>query len=302
MLFIQARLLSIVGYTYQSGYFPGIFNLRSLLDILIISSLFYLIITIIKKTKSISVIIGISILVTIYIASVFLNLPLTRTIFQYFFGFFLIIIAIIFQNEFRRLLSLIGVFGGRKQAKPSDQTLETIIRSVKKLALLKIGALMVFPAEENISSYIKGGYVLDGKLSEPLLLSIFDSSSPGHDGAAIIENGRVNKFGVYLPLGKNIEAVKNFGTRHLAALGLSETSDALIIAVSEEKGTISIFHNKSLNIIENDSQLGEALDRFFKERSPQANIRDFKKWLGDRLITAILSLALASALWLVFFS
>ena len=97
--------------------------------------------------------------------------------------------------------------------------------------------------------------MLDGRLSESFLLSIFDPSSPGRDGAVIIENGRVKKFGVYLPLGKDIEAVRNFGTRHLAkTLGLSDVSDALIVAVSEEKGTISIFRDKLFSVVENEIQ------------------------------------------------
>ena len=142
--------------------------------------------------------------------------------------------------------------------------------------------------------------MLDGRLSESLLLSIFDPSSPGHDGAVIIENGRVKKFGVYLPLGKDIEAVRNFGTRHLAALGLSDVSDALIVAVSEEKGTISIFRDKLFSVVENEIQLEKILNKFFEDTFPQTKIKDFKKIFKDRLAPFISSLVLAFVFWAVF--
>ena len=299
---LYAQLALLTNFIYQPAhFFEAVFNLRSILDILIIALFFYFAIAILQKTKSISVIIGISILAITYGASVFLNLPLTRTIFQYFLNFFLIVVAVVFQNELRRFFSLIGVLGGRyKKIQPLDQMFEAIIYSVKKLASSKIGALIVFPGKENILPFIKGGHLLDGRLSESLLLSIFDPSSPGHDGAVIIENGRVKKFGVYLPLGKDIEAVRNFGTRHLAALGLSDVSDALIIAVSEEKGTISIFRDKLFSVVENEIQLEKILNKFFEDTFPQAKIKDFKKLFKDRLAPFISSLALAFIFWAVF--
>lgn len=196
---------------------------------------------------------------------------------------------------------MIGVLGGRhKKIDPFSQISEAIIYSVKKFAATKIGALIVFPGQEDIAPFIKGGHLLDGRLSEPLLLSIFDPSSPGHDGAVIIEDGVVKKFGVYLPLGKDIETVKNFGTRHLAALGLSETSDALIIAVSEEKGTISIFHDKAFSVVGNEIQLEKALNKFFEDKFPQTKAKDLEKWFRNRLTPLVLSLVCALAFWLVF--
>ena len=147
---LYAQLAFLINFIYQPAhFFEAVFNLRSILDILIIALFFYFAIAILQKTKSISVIIGISILAITYGASVFLNLPLTRTIFQYFLNFFLIVVAVVFQNELRRFFSLIGVLGGRyKKIQPLDQMFEAIIYSVKKLASSKIGALIVFPGKE----------------------------------------------------------------------------------------------------------------------------------------------------------
>lgn len=298
---IQAQLIYITDLVPKLAHiFSSVLSLRNILDVLIISIFFYFAIIILQKIKSTSAMAGVVMFIVAYGAGIILNLPLTRTIFQYFFGFFLIIVAIIFQNEFRRFFSLIGVLGGRRRLKASDQMFDILVHSVRKLASAKIGALIVLPAEENIQSYVRGGYPLDGKVSEPLLLSIFDSSSPGHDGAIIIEDGRIKKFGVYLPLGRDVELVRSYGTRHLAALGLSEISDALIISISEEKGTVSIFRNKTQTIMKNDIELEEVLNKFSGERFPQLAKKDFKKWAKTKLAPVVLSLTFAFVFWAIF--
>ncbi|MEK7120286.1 MAG: DNA integrity scanning protein DisA nucleotide-binding domain protein, partial [Patescibacteria group bacterium] len=149
--------------------------------------------------------------------------------------------VIIFQKEIRRLLEIIGVWGiQRKMTVPADLTLLSVSEAARYFVSHKIGSLIVFPGQEPLERFLEGGTDLNGEVSTALLTSIFDDSSPGHDGAVIIKGNKLKKFAVHLPLGENIEAVKNFGTRHRAALGLAEKTDALCVVTSEEKGTISV--------------------------------------------------------------
>lgn len=276
---------------------------RDILDILIISFLIYAAITLFRKTKSMPILIGIVVLALIYMLSLALNLPLTQTVFQSFFGFFLIILAIVFQRELRRFFEYIGILGiKRKILPPPDQTLKTILSAAKYFTEHKIGALIVFPGKENLERHFEGGHTLNGKISEALLISIFDASSPGHDGAVIIENDKIRKFAVHLPMAENIEAVKKFGTRHRAALGLAEVSDAFCIVISEEKGTISIAANKQLITLKNFESLEKYLHRFLEEKFPKRTSDSYKKWLKKNGHVFAISLISAFIIWLIFSS
>ena len=148
-------------------------------------------------------------------------------------------------------------------------------------------------------SFIENGIPLGGKISRELLLSIFDASSPGHDGAVIITGDRVRMFGVHLPLARKAEAVKNYGTRHRAALGLAERSDALIIIVSEEKGIISLAEKGEIMIISEENDLAFRIHDFL--RSHLLEESDSKtKWLPQGNIKEKLAaLAVAVLLWFV---
>jgi len=165
------------------------------------------------------------------------------------------------------------------------------------LANAKTGALIVLQGDEAIESFLENGIFLGGKVSRELLLSIFDTSSPGHDGAVIITGDRVKMFGAHLPLARKAEATKNFGTRHRAALGLAERSDALVIAVSEEKGTVSLAENGEIKAINDENELAFRIHDFLRTRLleetggktswiPQGNMRE-----------KIVALAIAVLLW-----
>jgi len=119
----------------------------------------------------------------------------------------------------------------------------------------KIGALIVFPGDFPIDSLIEGGWGLDGRISSTLLLSIFDHNSPGHDGAVIIENNRLRRFGVHLPLAENYQGFHQAGTRHRAGVGITERSDALVIIVSEERGEISVAEAGQMRKIASSDEL-----------------------------------------------
>jgi len=277
------------------------FDWRAFLDILIVATLVFLVLTLIRKTRAMPMFIGVLFLGAVYLISIFLKLQLTQSVFNSLISALLIILAVVFQKELRRFFEFIGLMGlKRKLFVPAESTVKIISQAVDSLAERQIGALLVFPGRENIYRHIEGGVLLHGRLSLPLLLSIFDPSSPGHDGAVIIENDNIRKFAVHLPLADNIEAIKKFGTRHRAAHGLAERTDAFIVIISEEKGTISIAYNKQLTILPDKADLELKLRRFFEQTFPKQKISSYRKWLGNNFLKIVFSLLISFALWLIF--
>jgi len=209
-------------------------------------------------------------------------------------------LAVVFQRELRRFFEWLSAWNKFPYAKReiiSEIVSNEIIHTVNDLANAKTGALIVLQGDEAIESFLENGIFLGGKVSRELLLSIFDTSSPGHDGAVIITGDRVKMFGAHLPLARKAEATKNFGTRHRAALGLAERSDALVIAVSEEKGTVSLAENGEIKAINDENELAFRIHDFLRTRLleetggktswiPQGNMRE-----------KIVALAIAVLLW-----
>jgi len=278
-----------------------ILGARDVFDILVVATLIYVAIIVFQRTHSTPVAVGALTLLAVYGLSMFFGLRISKEFLGSFFGFFMIIIAIIFQKELRRFFEIISIIGIKTgKFSPYQILTRTMVKTSEVLIQKKIGALFVFPGRENFDRHLEGGFYLGGRISEPLLLSIFDPSSPGHDGAAIIENDTIRKFAVHLPLAENVDAVKNFGTRHRAALGLSEVSDALVVVVSEEKGTVSMCRDKKFKTLKNAKELKDVLNEFFEEKFPQSGLIKSQKWLRKNLPPIALSLVSAAVLWLIF--
>lgn len=277
------------------------FATHHLVDIFIITFLIYVVIRFLQETHSISIIIGIFILIILYGFSLVFDLALTSFIFRYFTGGILIVLAIIFQRELRRFFSLVGFFGFAKKFRPlTDEVLEMVVNSVFKLARKKSGAIIVFPGRESINRYLEGGHKLNGSVSESLILSIFDKNSPGHDGAMVIENNRIFKFAIHLPLSEQIERFKNLGLRHRAGVGLSERSDTLVIIVSEERGIVSLAQGGNLIQIQDEKELRRRLINFYKEKFPKRKISDILSWATKNIIVLAISFILASVAFVMF--
>jgi len=233
-------------------------GLRDYLDMIVVAFLVYAIVLLFKKTHSLFLFNGVAVLVLIYIFARYFGLYLTSYLFSFFFGFFVIIFIVVFQRELRRLfewLSLWRKFPYSKRELIPDFVSVQVIEAVVALARAKTGAIIVFPGADNLDMVAAGGIPLGGRVSAELLQSIFDPSSPGHDGAAVIQGDRVRAFGVHLPLAR--KGIKKFGTRHRAALGLAERSDAFIIVVSEERGVISIAEDSDIKALPEDSVADE---------------------------------------------
>ena len=279
------------------------FTLADFFDIALISVLIYMVFIWFEATASRFVLLGILILGVIYFVVRFFNMYLSAVVLQAFFAILLIAMVVIFQEELRRFferLSVWGALGARGKTFSKYPEIETITYALSELARKKKGALVVIRGMDPLDRHLTGGYDLDGRLSEALLMSIFDPSSPGHDGAAIIEQGRMSTFGCHLPLSGALKKIGNLGTRHSAALGLAERSDALCIAVSEERGTISLARNENLVELSDPADLAKELERFYTEKHPRAGQKTWKQWVGENSSEKALALLLSCVLWFVF--
>lgn len=281
-------------------------NLADVLDIVAVAVLVYGVVVLLKKTHSVFIVLGIAMLALVYVLAIVLGLHLTTVIFQSFFGVFLIAIVVIFQGELRRFFEMVALWGStswriKGSAKTGPQYVEALVHVTERLMREKVGMLIVLTGKESLMRHLQGGFELDGKISEPLLLSIFDASSPGHDGAVIIEGNIITKFGVHLPLSKDFQQIKNYGTRHSAALGIAEVSDAMSIIVSEERGRASVAYDGKLRGIENMPQLAKEIDNFLQSKSQTFKSYSFWENLFSQDINnKILALLIAVLAWLLF--
>lgn len=176
-----------------------------------------------------------------------------------------------------------------------------LIEVANRLAQKRVGAIIALRGRDPLDSHVHGGIELDGIATRPLLESIFHPESPGHDGAVIMEGDRIVRFGTHLPLAARIPEVSRYGgTRHAAALGLAEVTDAFVLVVSEERGTISVAQGDRLEIMETLSDLGARLSTFWGEHYGEAALARGSWWNRSAIESAAMALALASVLWLLF--
>lgn len=232
------------------------FGWRDVLDILLLAVLFFAVYRYVRDRRAGRLLIGVGALALIYIASDVLDMYAVRYLFGNFFGYSLIVVAIVFQPELRALLERVGSFSfkrlkniapdARNRATLSQQDLDEIVRAAKHMSYSKTGALIAIERSIKIGEYAESGTVVDATVSARLLESIFFKDTPLHDGAVIVRDGKVFAAGCNLPLTQNTDPIKDLGTRHRAAVGASEDSDAIIIVVSEQTGIISLACNGEL--------------------------------------------------------
>jgi DNA integrity scanning protein DisA with diadenylate cyclase activity len=236
-----------------------------------------------------------------------LDLVLTVALLQGFFAVLLIALVVIFQEDLRYFFERVGLWWVERRLPRYKRTtaglprreVETLARTLGDLARAKIGALVVIRGKDAIARHIEGGENVEGRLSEPLLKSIFDPHSIGHDGAVIIDGHLIDKLGCHLPLSKNLEKLPRSGTRHAAALGLSERTDSLCLVVSEERGTISMARRGNIQVVPTPADLVEILAAFYDEIAPRAETTPLVEFFQKNYREKAVSLALAATLWVV---
>ena len=232
------------------------FSLSDALDVLLVSFIIYNGIKLIRETRAEQLVKGIIILMGVYAASVVIHLNMMRTLLDYFFNFTIIALLVIFQPEIRRALEQFGrsKLGGKywfqisseeaeKALQKKRKCLNAVVEASGKFQKSKTGALMVFEMQTKLGDIIDTGTIVNAEPSVPLIGNIFWNKAPLHDGAMVIRDGVIYAAGCILPLTKSDTVSVDLGTRHRAAIGMSENSDAVVVVVSEETGQISIAVN-----------------------------------------------------------
>jgi len=230
---------------------------KTILEILILWAVVYRIFLFLKGTKAAYLLRGIIILIISLFIFQMLGLPVLTRLLTYFFAFFLILVVIIFQPELREGLIHLGkrhIFYIESEREEMEKILREIVSAISTLSRRKQGALVAIQREIGLKRYIESGVVLNADLTSELLQSIFYPSAPLHDGGVIISETKIVAASCLFPLSENADLERTLGMRHRAAVGLSENSDALVIIVSEENGSISLAINGQLtrDLIPND--------------------------------------------------
>jgi len=239
-----------------------------ILDIVLVSFIFYRVFLIIKGTRAVQMVVGLGLLLVALAFSRWAELYAMNWIVQSFMAQIVIAILVLFQPELRRALAHMGetpVFSSLSPVQ-SSRFLDEIVKAAVSLSNRRVGALVVIERETDLRNIIEMGTELDAKLSRELILSIFHPTSPLHDGAIVIQSGRIAAAGCFLPLSMDATVNKALGTRHRAALGLTEETDAVVVVVSEETGTISVVMAGKLDRDMDAVSLRRALTRIFGPR------------------------------------
>ena len=222
---------------------------------------------------------------------------MTSWILQYLWAIILVIIVVVFQSEIRQVLdrmSPVRFFLGRPEAL-GRLVVEEVAHAAFELAQRRIGALIVFKRQDILEDYLKGGVPLDGRVCYEILSSIFLPQSPTHDGAVVIQGGRIISMGCYLPLSDNPILPQKYGTRHRAGIGITERSDAIGLIISEERGEISLAIEGQIQQIASPDELKDKLESMIvnPQKQPQAHWRAaFTTNLAPKIISFILVLVL----------
>lgn len=235
---------------YFTAPFYG-FGWRDGLDIFLLAALFFAIFCFVRERRAGRILWGFGLLIGIYAVSELCNFYGLRYLFGSFFGYGLVALVVIFQPEIRSVVERLGSVSVRElknigthqvvnRSALSPTALDEIVLAVKHMSFSKTGAIIAIERSIKIGEYAQSGTVLNSDVSARLLQTVFYNLTPLHDGAVIIREGRIFAAGCNLPLTQNTEPIKDLGTRHRAAVGASEDSDAIIIVVSEQTGIISL--------------------------------------------------------------
>lgn len=253
---------------------------KYILEILILWFFYYMFLAFIQGTRTVQVVKGLAVLVLLFIFTVEMNLTILNWILTKLFTISIIAFFIIFQPELRRGLARIGQFGMFSKEK---ETLDEISKAVVQMSSQKIGALIAIEREIGLKTYVESGVYMDSQLSMELITSLFSPDTILHDGGIIIQNGRLIAAGCLFPLTQNPSLPKVLGTRHRAAIGLSEETDALVIVISEETGGISIVSGGRITKNISDKEFPMFLHDMYRPKRLKKSIFDFLFKSASRL-------------------
>lgn len=251
-----------------------------IIDILIVSYVIYKGIMLIRGTRAVQLLKGIFVVLIAWGLSVVFNLNTLQWMMNQAFTFGVLALIIIFQPELRRMLEQLGrgKLFSRTSGEDADaytEKLADVIKAVNYLARKRIGALLVFERKTGLTEHMESGTEIGAKISSELLVNLFIPNSPLHDGAVMIRGNLIAAAGCYLPLSENPFISRELGTRHRAAIGLSEVSDAVCIVVSEETGQVSLVINGQIVRDIKDESL---IAKLFEALRPESKAKDKPAW------------------------
>lgn len=213
------------------------------LDIVVVAFLVYEVLKLIRGTRAMQMAIGGSVFVALFYGSRWLHLETVNWLLRNLLSYIVFVIIVLFQTDIRRALAHLGrapFFRYFAKAESAEESIEELVTASGMLAAQRIGAIIVIERQIGLRNYVEGGIPLDATMTYDLLLSIFQPSSPLHDGAVIVQEDRIAAAACFLPLTVNPRLGKELGSRHRAAIGLTEENDAVAIVISEESGYISL--------------------------------------------------------------
>jgi diadenylate cyclase len=267
-----------------------IINLQSsvrfidLLDVMIVAFIVYRVLLLIKGTRAMQMLTGLGILSIGFFLSSALELFTTHWLLSHFFDYLVLIVIVLFQDDLRRALTNVGKnpFFSSASTEAERANVDEIARAASRLAHERIGGLIVLERETGLKNFIETGSKLDAKVQSELIYSIFVPTSPIHDGAVIITGGRIAAAGCFLPLSRDPNIDKRFGTRHRAALGITEDSDAIVVLISEEAGEAHLVKNGKIITDLNESEMIQSLSALLDLSRPNESIpRRMRGWLNS---------------------
>lgn len=228
--------------------FLALLSWRDLVDILVVALILYYILQLIRGTRAVQMLLGILFGVVVYDLARLLHLQTLESLLQKFLLVLPFAVVVLFQHEIRRALASFGrnPFWRWSAHTDTGKSFNDVVLAATTLAGRRIGALIVIERLEGLREYVENGILLNADLSYDLLINVFTPDTPLHDGAVILQNERIAAAACFLPLSTNPEVSKELGTRHRAALGITEETDAVAVVVSEETGGISLCHRGQL--------------------------------------------------------
>ena len=240
-------------------------KVKDIVDIIIISFLVYKILMLLKGTRAAYMLITIMLIIILLGVSEWLGLQVTSWVLNNLSGYLLIVLVVIFQPEIRRALAFIGESNFFEKKVPLNSSiLDILVRSTNILANRQLGALIVIERNTKLNPYFSAGQYIDSEISKDIIISLFIPYSPLHDGAVIISGSRLAYAATILPLTEKEDLPSDYGTRHRAAIGITEETDAVAIVVSEERGAISVAHNGKIFTDLDANSLTDILESIFR--------------------------------------
>lgn len=261
--------------------FLKILNPKNLLDIAIVAFVIYKLMMILKGTRAVQLIKGLVVLLMATIASEILELQSIKWLLEKAQTVFFIAIPVVFQPELRRALEQLGrgkLFIRSDEylaLEDVEKLVSEVVRAVKIMSVRKVGALIVIERQTGLAEFVETGIKVDGLITSELLINTFVPKTPLHDGAIIVRGNRLVAASCFLPLSENPNLSKELGTRHRAAIGITEVSDALVVLASEETGVISVAEDGKLTRYLDETTLKELL---LKRITPQQKTTHFWNW------------------------